>query len=76
VSASTPAFLPARFVLDLNTVPIPVDSAPTAACSGGGLAYFQANDANGFTGLWRSDGSTACTTLVKQLGAVGGESYT
>ena len=72
VSASTPTFLPARLVIDLNTVPIAVDSAPMAACSGAGVAYFQANDENGITGLWKSDGSTAGTTLVNRLGAVGG----
>jgi ELWxxDGT repeat protein len=75
VSASTPTFLPARLVIDLNTVPIAVDSAPMAACSGAGVAYFQANYENGITGLWKSDGSTAGTTLVKRLGAVGGQTY-
>jgi hypothetical protein len=47
VSASTPTFLPARLVIDLNTVPMAVDSAPMAACSGAGVAYFQANYENG-----------------------------
>lgn len=75
LSASAPTFLPARLVVDLNSVPIALDSAPTAACAQGNTAYFQATDTNSMVGLWKSDGTSAGTTLVLQMGPAGGQAY-
>ncbi len=75
LSAAAPTFLPGRLVVDLNSVPIALDSAPTAACSQGDTAYFQATDANSMVGLWKSDGTSAGTTLVLQMGPAGGQAY-
>jgi len=75
LSASAPTFLPSRLVVDLNSIPIAIDSAPTAACTQGSTAYFQATDENAVTGLWKSDGTSAGTTLVKQIGPAGAQTY-
>ena len=75
LSASAPTFLPSRLVVDLNSIPIAIDSAPTAACTQGSTAYFQPTDENAVTGLWKSDGTSGGTTLVKQIGPAGGQTY-
>jgi ELWxxDGT repeat protein len=75
LSASAPTFLPARLVVDLNSVPVALDSAPTAACTQGDTAYFQATDANSMVGLWKSDGTSSGTTLVLQMGPAGGQAF-
>jgi ELWxxDGT repeat protein len=63
--------LTASLVADI--VPGPGSSNPSNLTVAGGAIYFVADDATGFPGLWRSDGTAAGTVLLR--GHVGSGTY-
>src|SRR5688572_21019412 len=61
---AAPPVLTPELVSDINTPT--ADSAPgLPGVELGGFVYFGATDGTGSAGLWRTDGTTAGTTLVK-----------
>src|SRR5262249_22260899 len=67
----TPSFMP-QLVLDVNTNTL--SSNPSKMVVIGATAYFTANDGVHGVELWKSDGTAAGTTLVKDI-SPGASSY-
>jgi len=70
-AASGATFKPAQLVRDINTTLIPVGSHPYAVCSRGDFTTLLTQDDGGNSKLWRTAGSAATTTLLKDLGTTG-----
>src|SRR5437763_9195902 len=54
-----------------DLVPGPVGSSPGQFVGCGGTTYFVANDGTGGSALWKTDGTAAGTSLVKDFNGAG-----
>jgi len=63
-------FRPATLVRDIETAIVPVGSHPRLLCARSGYSTLLTTDDSGNSRLWRTDGTTANTRLVSDLGAL------
>ena len=63
-------FLPARLPVDLNAVPIPVSPGLLPVCRGTAFADFAGSADERTQSIWRTDGTTAGTRKLTDLGTI------
>jgi ELWxxDGT repeat protein len=63
-------FRPATLVRDIETTIVPVGSHPRLLCTRNGYSTLLTTDDSGDSRIWRTDGTTANTQLISDLGAL------